>query len=431
MVQFQAFSSYVDLSGTAFLMAAITLFLHRHNSARWAWPVVALSGLACGISVGTKPVLYPYAAIFLIICSAVLVRERAQDRKALALAIAALWLACALPSGFWFWRAFQATGNPVYPLQVSVGTHVLLPGYPSTAITALEVARDHASSVLGWLSYPWTEDKRSMGFLGLTYGVDSGLGGTVASFVPLGLGFCVYLLLKRAANRRIVVLLLAWIVMLPFWWVALRHDLRYGMPLWALSCALTAPLLAYFRRSNSVIIRWVLTCSLLATCSISTLSPLHDIFARFRSGNWTRSHYYEYPSIVDQLPKGSRVLNRGQSFNFPLAGKSLTTSVVPGFEAPAHLDAAYLATAKIDFVVESSDTQQHLRDLRKAGGELIYDRPLMVSDSGQRTYWRVWKISPLSTAAASELKVDRSAQSAKSPDIHGGEKPALPPAWER
>ncbi len=412
MFQFQAFSTYVDLSGTAFLMAAIALFLCRRQAdggadARgWSWKIIALSGLACGISIGTKAVFYPYAAIFLLIGGVVLVRERAQDRKALVLAIAALCLSCALPSGFWFWRAFQATGNPVYPLQVAVGSHLLFHGYPSTAITALDVARDHASSVLGWLAYPWTERKADVGFLLLSYGVDSGLGGTVASFVPLGLAFCAYLCKRRVANRAIAVLLLAWIVMLLFWWFALRHDLRYGMPLWALSCALTAPLLAYFRRLNSIVIRWVLTCSLLVTCSISTLSPLHDILARFRSRNWTRSHYYEYPSVIDQLPTGSRALNRGYGFNFPLAGKSLTTTVVPGFEAPADLDARYLAAAKIDFVVESSDVEQHLLDLRKAGGELIYERPLVVSDSGRRTYWRVWKITQAAGAAARELTMN-------------------------
>jgi hypothetical protein len=357
-----------------------------------SWPVVAVSGVACGISIGTKAVFYPYAAVFVLAALMALMWQRAHHGKSLIFVVLMLTLSAALPSAFWFWRAVHYTGNPVYPLQVSIAGHTIFQGYRSTTITPIDVEGTHVSSPLGWLSYPWTERKSNTGFLLLTYGVDSGLGGAFATFVPLGLVFCLYACLKRAANNETHVLFLAWLLMSVVWWFALRRDLRFGMPLWALSCALTAPLLARFHRSGSRIFRWLLAGSLLATCSISTFSPLHAILARCRSGDWTRAGYYEYPAIIDQLPEGSRVLNKASPFNFPLAGKDLNTRVVPEFEAPPNVNIEYLVDAKIDYVVESSEGKNHFLDLRAAGGKLVYDHALTIGDRGEPRDWRIWKI---------------------------------------
>ena len=72
IVEFQAFSAYVDLFGTAFLLASLALFLYRREPAlekttvfngatRSSARMLLLSGLACGLAVGTKPVFYVYA----------------------------------------------------------------------------------------------------------------------------------------------------------------------------------------------------------------------------------------------------------------------------------------------------------------------------------------------------------------------------------
>ena len=119
-----------------------------------------------------------------------------------------------------------------------------------------------------------------------------------------------------------------------------------------------------------------------------------EILARFRTGNWTRSGYYDYPAFIDRLPEGSRVLNKASKFNFILAGNNLTDSVVPDFECPPDVTAKYLADARIDYVVESSEEEDHFLDLRAASGKLVYEDWLPIGESGRRREWRVWRITP-------------------------------------
>jgi hypothetical protein len=401
LFQFQAFSSYVDLHGTAAVMAGIALFLHRYRAVRGgdriaiSWPTVVLAGIACGIAVGTKAVFYVYAAVFFMTAVGTLWKERTRHGKSLQFVVVILALSAAIPSTFWFWRAVHFTGNPVYPLQVSVAGHALFRGYSSTAITAADIAGMHASSVSQWLAYPWTEKKpkNMQGFLLMTYGVDSGLGGAFAAFVPIGVSFCICVLVKRRGNHVLYVLLIAWLVMLFVWWFALRHYLRFGMPLWAMGCALSAPLLATFHKSNSRSFKWLLGGALLATCTITSFTPAHDLLSRVRNRNWTRSGFYEYPEIIDRLAPGSRVLNTAEPFNFPLAGRRLSNYVIPEFELAANLDAATPAGVQADYVVQSSEEQQRFVDLSSMRGKVVFDESLRVSDTGKRIRWRVWHIS--------------------------------------
>jgi len=398
LFQFQAYSAYVDLAGTAYLMAAIALFLPR-NEARSVperqrirpWPIVAISSVACGISIGTKAVFYVYAAFVLLIALITLVRTSGYHKRFAVSAILVMGLSAALPSAFWFWRAFHDTGNPIYPLQLSFGGHTIFRGYPSSAITPVNMVR--ASTVSGWLLYPWTEKISNYDGPLLQYSLDSGVGGAFATFVPIGLAFCLYLCFKRAANGDTVILLATWILVFGTWWFALRHYPRFGLPLWAVSCALSAPLFGRFRRLESRLFRWLLVCSVGVTCAISAFSPLHEILSRVRSGIYSRSAFYGYPAFLDQLPDGSRVLNKATKFNFELAGKNLTNQVIPDFDSPSDITEGYLTDQRIDYVIESSERVDHFDDLRAAGGKLVYDGWIQLGEGGAHTEWRIWQVA--------------------------------------
>ncbi len=66
LVLFETFSAYVDLFGSACLIASLGLVVASRPPATASLAdsrVLALSGLGCGLAVGTKPTLWPYAAL--------------------------------------------------------------------------------------------------------------------------------------------------------------------------------------------------------------------------------------------------------------------------------------------------------------------------------------------------------------------------------
>jgi len=398
MFQFHAYDAYVDLPGTAFLMAGVALFLDRHqvrpSSHAFSWSTVLTSGLACGISIGSKPVFYVYVAVFLFMALVSVFVERRRERSSVLAQISPLAIGVIVPSIFWFWRGFYTTGNPVYPLQVSILGHPLLQGYPSTHISSPDLVGS-PTSVLGWLIYPWKEQLTSYGVTMPPFGLDSGLGAAFATFVPLGLAFCLYRSIKRSASPETVVLLLSWLVMVGVWWFALRHYPRFGMPLWAVSCILTTSLLDRLCHSDSMVFPWLLSSSILVTCGISAYSPLLEMTRRLRLGQWTRSEYYQYPPYVDQLPAGSRVLNRATLFNFILAGSHLSNRVIPGFECPPESTSKCGDETAVDYLVESTDERgYHVRDSRAAAGVLVNEVRFPIRETGKWREWRIWRIMP-------------------------------------
>lgn len=70
---------------------------------------------------------------------------------------------------------------------------------------------------------------------------------------------------------------------------------------------------------------------------------------------WSRSAFYQYPPVIYDLPPGSKVLNDTGILEkeFALAGTKLTNWVVPTFEEPKELTQDYLASQRIDYIVEA------------------------------------------------------------------------------
>ena len=412
-IQFQTFSAYVDLYGTAFMIAAVALFLYRHdctgrNTARkyrpMSLPLLAISALACGIAVGTKPIYYVYCALYVLAVLYVLARERSRHGSPLPLLVLLVGAGIFLPSAFWFGRAIQATGNPVYPLEVAIGGYTIFEGYASITITAPDFDKEFVRSRPEWLIYPWTEWKRNTGYLLIPYGSGSGLGGAFATFVPLGLAFAFYKSYLRNRNGNpservhLKILIFLLLLMSVVWWFWLLRMPRFGMPLLVLACVLSAPLLARFIRSGSHLFRWLLLASVFGTCLISGFVPLHSILGRIRSGDWTRAWYYSYPKIIDALPEGSRVVNKTLSYNnFALAGERLTNKVITHFEARGELGLDFLRENRVDFVIESFVAEQDSQVLDSQLprlGKVVYDKVRDVGESGRRERWRIWKVTP-------------------------------------
>jgi hypothetical protein len=404
-VLMQTFSGYVDLYATAYFVASIALFLHRYDSgpdarsqatSRLNPAMLFLSSLACGISIGTKPVYFFYAGIYLICVLLPLMRERTRGKRpflALGLLIIAGML---LPSAFWFARATYATGNPVYPLEVRTAGKVLLHRAPPGAVTSQHYEDEFVQSKLEWLTYAWTEWKRTPGFLLIPYGTSMGLGAVFATFVPLGLAFAVIQSYRsrRTDSLTLALLLLAWLAGLSGWWFFLRRILRFGMPLWILACCIAAPMFASLKGSRLRAFHVLLLIAILSTATLLAFRPMHSIAGRLRARETARSDFYSYPKALDELPRGSRLLNMTTRFNnFSLAGEELSNRVVADFEAPRSLNLDYLKEEKVDFIIESRQESAEVHSPPCNGLVLYRDGVLRSGEDGRSRAWRIWKVT--------------------------------------
>lgn len=354
IVVFQAFSGYVDLFGTAFIVGGLALFLDRDSglfvasSSRSSLLTLLLAGSALGLSIGTKPVLWPYAAMFVSAACFVLMRSR-NSRSIMP--VLALLAGVSIPSVFWFLRAGLATGNPFFPIPVELAGHELLPGIDLKLITPLDYDRQYVRSTAEWFVYPWTEFMRT----GYAYGTGSGLGALWATFVPIGFLFGAWKALRHPeeVDRRLIWLLLVIFVLAVLWWFDLRRMLRFGLPFLVLACITTTPYLAALWKRRSILLRVSFMGALGVTLVLMSWVPLHALLGRLRTWNWTRNQVYAYPSLIDDWPRRTVVWNRTvEPMNYPLSGCRLSNIVIPNKWTESLRAEDAIDRFGIDYVIE-------------------------------------------------------------------------------
>jgi hypothetical protein len=403
IVEFQAFSAYVDLFGTAFLAAALALFVSsRENETpsiagqRFhprSKKLILLAALACGVSVGSKPVFWVYAAVFCLVAAVVLLRESIHASSELAKVLGLVVVGALLPSIFWFGRSFEATGNPLFPMQVKIGEHVLLKGFAPSQITGNEFSDKFVHRRAEWMIYPWTEWMRNPGDQLIPYSEGSGTGAAFAAFVPLGILFAAYRIFTGQSRALAAVLLAAAMGLAVVWWVMLQRMPRFGLPLLVLACVLTAPLLEFLQNYKRSAFLVLLTICLIVTGAISAFVPLRELGAHMRSRAWSRCRTYAYPCVVDALPAGTTLLNNTgiQEANFMLAGSHLSNHVIADFDVPNPITREFLRQRHVDYVVEVVPEQggaglSHSAEFLPATGASIDS---MIA----RKRWQLWKVA--------------------------------------
>lgn len=396
IVQFQAFSGYVDLYGASFFLAGAAIFLLRHelgqksSKKRGYVSVVLLSGVAWGIALGTKPTFYVYVAVGVIVAAITLWFERKKHGLSVSWLLGLLAVGILSLSSFWLVRALITTGNPFYPIDVSMSGFTVHEGLSPEHIVPLESLqweRAFVGSKWEWLIYPWLERRTTGDY---SYGTGSGLGAIWAAFVPLGIGFGLYQLVGQSSQRerRLYAILLASFVVLSLaWWFGLRRSLRFGIPLMALACCLTVPLFDILIRKQRRIFQSLFLSALLLTASLSTYIPLKTTLYRILTGNWARSQVYHYPPLIDQLPEGSVVWNFAapQIMHFPLAGRRLTNRVIPEYLNNEGLSPnQFVRREGIEYLVETSPFNS--QQLTEVNASLVFE-----GQAGSYE-WRIWKI---------------------------------------
>jgi hypothetical protein len=402
MIEFQTFSGYVDLFGTAFFMGAITLFLHRKDDGEsqartghgFHYSVILLSAAACGISLGTKPIYYLYGAGYGIWVGFCLWRELGVKKRGFIVAVLLVGAGMLLPSVFWFGRGLLSAGNPLFPMQIAVHGHVLLPGYPASAITDPHFDDNFVQFRSQWFIYPWTEWLRNPGYLLIPYSEGSGVGAVFASLAPLGILFLVAQTIRRTVVPGTRLLLFVLLVSVLAWWFLLNRLPRFGLPILVATCVLIAPLvtelLTYKRRAFEV----VLILALTATCAISAFVPFHSLLGRVRTSRWSRADFYGYPPLLDRIPAGECVLNktRVEEKNFSLTGKNLENCVVPAFETSTPLTADFLREHHVAIIAEIVPPEEEQEATPGGRVSLIEDDLVRVGEG--KAHWRIWKVEP-------------------------------------
>lgn len=395
MFEFQAFSAYVDLFGTAFLAASVALLLQANAQEDISDGVyntlIFLSAAACGVSIGAKPIYYLYGAVATLLSLFLIWRKSA--RLASRLTVFLLVVGTLLPSAFWFTRAVAATGNPVYPMRVAVGNHVIFAGYRPSQITDPTFDQNFVRTTAEWFIYPWTEWKRAPGYLMVPYGEGSGLGAAFASLVVVGVLFFACRALASRAYPYARSLLLAFLLSLLVWWFVLHRIPRFGLPIVVLACVLATPFIELMQARRKAPFAILLLASLAITCGISAFVPLHAFLGRARTARWQRADFYEYPAILDRLQPGSCVINytRLDEKNFALAGSGLRNWVVPAFEVPSTLSPDFLRQHNSCFLAEIVSENEPAPS-QIAPDALSLQSATAVKSGESNIRWRVWKV---------------------------------------
>lgn len=154
-------ASYVDNVALATLLVSMTFVLRALAS--WRTSDAVAAGVTLGLLLCTKSSAFPLAAVIgaWAALAALVTRERNVARtRALALAVVAAGVVASPP----LIRALLDTGNPLYPLEVSVGPLLHLPGNAllrETMAAGTVDAREVLQALFGWAT--WSRDYDHLG----------------------------------------------------------------------------------------------------------------------------------------------------------------------------------------------------------------------------------------------------------------------------
>lgn len=138
----QAVSSEVDIIFAALFLFSIFFILKYANEEFSVYPAL-LAGISTGLLAGTKFIGLPFSALVAVPAVIVFIKNRRAGH-------AAVFILCAAAAGgFWYVRNWAATGNPIFPLSLSIfGAEVFPGGYPRSS---MYYSVFHSNSPAAWL----------------------------------------------------------------------------------------------------------------------------------------------------------------------------------------------------------------------------------------------------------------------------------------
>ncbi|MGB2984358.1 MAG: hypothetical protein WBE26_00630 [Phycisphaerae bacterium] len=336
IVLFQSFSGYVDLYAAASWLSSLLAlgWASRAGQARQRRGLLVIAGLSAGVALGSKTTYLVLVGLLLVVAMLVdWIRLRMGPSARLqplrnALVFGLCTLAC---SGFWFVRGTVQAGNPIFPLGVKIGDYEILPGYYANEYFGEGSYYGHIKMWHRWWNYPWKETKHYG--TGYPYGVNNALGAAYAAFVPVGVfATLIHLPFRRrrgSADRLRMVCLVLALSGAALLFTLFNEMLRFVLPLVLLSVVAASGMLDGIGARGRRCVVPVLSVALLVTAAVATLKPVHSFVGRVKDGVWARSSFYQVPTVLDDLPPGTRILNLGSmSSVYALMGRHLTNHVI-------------------------------------------------------------------------------------------------------
>jgi hypothetical protein len=134
----QSVSCYIDPGFAATVMACIAascvfVFDTKENRSRW-WDA-SLLGLTVGLALGSKGTGLPFAIVVVVVSALGALWVWGSKRRLLVTRLGVVVAVSLLVGGYWYTRNAILAGNPIYPIQLSVGGKVLIEGWDHVQFT--------------------------------------------------------------------------------------------------------------------------------------------------------------------------------------------------------------------------------------------------------------------------------------------------------
>jgi len=327
----QMYKSFIDLFGTAFLAAGILALLMAANKnvdRAQRRLLIVLAGAAMGIACGAKPVFWVLSLAATVVLAVTQVkRTGGRDGRTLVPLFLTAAAAC---SAFWFVRACLETGNPLYPIHVAIGGHVLLPGVNSDAFIDRPSVLNDLTSLSG---LPRFASQLAAAVASID-AYEPSLSPLSVVMIPAGLLAIAFYGTARTRSalghdRAVIGILAA--VMLAIVATILQFRARYGMIYQILCLCWVSLAVARTYRIYPRMVTMILTGTAIAASICTLAGPLDSLAYRLHTADMTRAAFYRIPRTVDDLPAGSRLVNltrNGRALTYPLHGRGLRNEVV-------------------------------------------------------------------------------------------------------
>lgn len=341
IVLYHTFTVMVDMFAASFFLSSIylllVLFQQQTQAGEKRLPLAVIAGLAFGLGLGARYTYVPLLLFMTALCALVAIHSVAplhtRKWKQAVLTVIAFDIGSLLTSIFWYMRNFMATGNPMYPLKFSMGDNGI---HVSTSALS-ERARDAMSNNLGehacigsgdtniqhWLVAPWIDCWAAGGD---HYSLDWGLGAVFTTFIPVLMIAVVLLTIVTTVRRKQVqplhLLLLVCIVFLTYWWTILPNITRSILPVIGIFFVFAAIIISVLSHNVKRTVYVLFLCAMITNGVLLAAKPFQALSSRLHHTTWSHSRYYDIPSMINELPAGSVILNAAdERRNYPLYGR--------------------------------------------------------------------------------------------------------------
>jgi len=347
LVLYNTFYAYVDLFGAIFFLCAMYLVLWWYQEQRVEQSsslyFPALVGLAFGIAMGSKYTYVPFLLLIMVLGFGLALVRKHSDltsvvrrlQQGARQAITILIWAC-VPSVFWYVRNFVSAGNAVFPVKIGFGGITREEGRVERWEWARGVPyKDPDCGFLGkdlmaWVGALWTDCHPTGWHFSQNWGFGPIFGTFIPVFILLVIGWVLVQVIREGQVHSVLLPLGVSGLFLWYWWVILpTNQMRLILPVIPLLFTVVGCGIGLLSSRARQGIGVLFLCVMMVNTTLVVAHPLKELGSRVYRQTWNRNVYFGIPTVLEQLPPGSTILNAShETWNYGLFGKNLQYQVV-------------------------------------------------------------------------------------------------------